>query len=145
MSKKTVKRELARTALKDGDLLVTIKGKVGNCVVVRNAADGANINQDLGLFRLRPGVHPYFVAGWFNSIFGKQLVEQRSTGGINPFLGLGNLRWMPFPILPSKDHLRIGDLIQKTIQSAQDAEDEASRLLETAKERVEDLIMGKMR
>src|SRR5216684_3845213 len=45
-------------------------------------------NQDVGLFRLRNGYHPYFVAAWFNSLIGKQLVEQRSTWGINPFLGL---------------------------------------------------------
>jgi hypothetical protein len=27
----------------------------------------------------------------------------RSTGGINPFLGLGNLRGMPFPALEAKE------------------------------------------
>lgn len=51
----------------------------------------------------------------------------RSTGGINPFLGLGNLRGMPFPVLEAKEHRRIG-------------EREASNLLEQAKRRVEELV-----
>lgn len=99
--------ELARTSLREGDILVTIKGKVGNCAVVRDCPDAANINQDVALIRLANGVHPYFFAAWFNSLMGKQLVEQRSTGGINPFLGLGNLRGLPFPIFNSKEHRRM--------------------------------------
>lgn len=132
--------ELARTALHDGDILVTIKGKVGNCAVVRNCPQAANINQDVALIRLRNGIHPYFFAAWFNSLMGQQLVEQRSTGGINPFLGLGNLRGMRFPVLDQKEHDRIGDLVQETVENAYKAEREAADLLEQAKRRVEELI-----
>ena|SRR6266850_1140465 len=132
--------ELARTALRNGDTLVTIKGKVGNCAVVRQCPEAANINQDVALIRLRDGVHPYFFAAWFNSLMGKQLVEQRSTGGINPFLGLGNLRGMPFPVVAPKDHERIGDLVQETVEKAHAAERQVTNLLGNAKRRVEALI-----
>ncbi len=132
--------ELARAALRNGDILLTIKGKVGNCAVVRDCPEAANINQDVALIRLRNGVHLYFFAAWFNSLMGKHLVEQRSTGGINPFLGLANLRGMPFPILAPKEHTRIGDLIQGTVDKGYAAEREASQLLERAKRRVEELI-----
>jgi hypothetical protein len=132
--------ELARTALREGDILVTIKGKVGNCAVVRNCSRAANINQDVALIRLRNGIHPYFFAAWFNSLMGKQLVEQRSTGGINPFLGLGNLRGMPFPVIDQKEQQRIGNLVQETVERAHSAEREASVLLENVKRRVEELI-----
>ena len=102
--------------------------------------EAANINQDVALIRLRNGVHPYFFAAWFNSQMGKQLVEQRTTGGINPFLGLGNLRGMPFPILDPKEHRKIGNLVQVTVEKAYTAEPQASNLLEKAKRRVEELI-----
>lgn len=132
--------ELARTALRDGDILITIKGKVGNCAVVRDCPPTANINQDVALIRLRDGVHPYFLAAWFNSLMGKQLVEQRSTGGINPFLGLGNFRGMPFPMILPRDHERIGDTVQQVVGKAYEAERESARLLEEAKRQVEELI-----
>lgn len=137
--------ELVRTALRNGDVLVTIKGKVGNCAVVRDCPEAANINQDLALIRLRKEIHPYLFAGWFNSLMGKQLVEQRSTGGINPFLGLGNLRGMPFPILDPEEHRRIGKMIQQTVDKAYAAERGSSVLLEQAKRRVEELIEQKAR
>jgi len=135
--------ELARTGLHDGDILLTIKGKVGNCAVVRNCPEAANINQDVALIRRRVGVHPYFFAAWFNSLIGKQLVEQRITGGINPFLGLGNLRGMPFPIVDLKEHNRIGDLVQATVEKAYAAEREASNLIDQAKRRVDQLVEQK--
>ena len=135
--------ELARTTLRDGDVLVTIKGKVGNCAVVRNCPHAANINQDVALIRLRNGIHPYFFAAWFNSLAGKQLVEQRSTGGNNPFLGLGNLRGMPFPMLDAQEHRKIGDLVQETVENAYEAERKASDLLKQAKRNVEELIEQK--
>jgi type I restriction enzyme S subunit len=132
--------ELASTALRDGDILITIKGKVGNCAIVKNCPEAANINQDVALIRLRNGIHPYFFAAWFNSLMGKQLVEQRSTGGINPFLGLGNLRGMLFPVLAPREHHRIGELVQEAVENAYAAERQASDLLEQAKHRVEELI-----
>lgn len=97
----------------------------------------------MALIRLRDGIHPYFFAAWFNSLAGRQLVEQRTTGGINPFLGLGNLRGMPFPLLDPKEQNRIGNLVQETIEKAHTAEREASELLEKAKRKVEELIEQK--
>jgi len=71
---------------------------------------------------------------------GKQLVEQHGTGGINPFLGLGNLRGMPFPVIAQNDHRRIGDTVQETVEKAHAAEQEASRLLQQAKHHIEEAI-----
>lgn len=132
--------ELGRTALANGDVLVTIKGKVGNCAIVRNCPAKANINQDVALIRLRANVHPYFVAAWFNSIVGKEFVEQWSTGGINPFLGLGNLKRMPFPVVADRDQGRIGASVQEAAEAAQEAEAESDRLLEEATYSVESCI-----
>lgn len=132
--------ELARTAVRDGDLLLTIKGRVGNCAVVRNVPAKTNINQDVALLRLRRGTHPYFLAAWINSPVGRHFVEQRSTGGINPFLGLGNVRQLPFPVIPKADEDRIGELVRKSIEAAQDLRTSAERLVVEATQRVEALI-----
>ncbi len=136
------KGELARTALQDGDVLLTIKGKIGNCAVVTGCPPSANINQDVALIRLRQDVHPYFFAAWFNSAPGRQLVEQYSTGGINPFLGLGNLRKIPFPILDSRTQNSVGELVQNAVLEASSLERTASLILQGAISRVESEIEG---
>jgi hypothetical protein len=71
---------------------------------------------------------------------GKQLVEQRCTGGINPFLGLGNLQTMPFPLLDPREQFRIGDLVQEIVERAYSAEQAAFDFLEQAKHRVAELV-----
>ena len=44
-----------------------------------------------------------------NSGMGQLFSEKYSTGGINPFLGLGNIRRLPFPVMERKQQWRIGE------------------------------------
>ena len=50
----------ARSSLKAGDLLFTIRGTVGRCSFVPLELEGANITQDTARIRLN-GINPYFV------------------------------------------------------------------------------------
>lgn len=94
------------------------------------------------LFRLQPHVHPYYVAGYINSLAGKLLVEQVCTGQINPFLGLGNLKKLPIPMFSHDKMNTIGQAIAVKVQEAYAARQDAAALLEHAKQRVEALILG---
>lgn len=136
------KGELARTALKNGDILLTIKGKVGNCAIVNDLDKPTNINQDVALLSLRPGVDKHYVAAWLNSLLGKEMVNQFSTGGINPFLGLGNIRKLPFPFADVKDCTAIGAKVQEFVEAGQKALAESKRAFREAVALVESMIEG---
>lgn len=128
-------KQLAKTAVKKNDLLITIKGKIGNAAVVENVPSPTNINQDVGLLRLKDGVDPYYIAGYINSILGKMFTKRISTGQINPFLGLGNLRTIPIPIFDNANEL--GALIRAKVMDAERAASKSKYLLNTAKRAVE--------
>ena len=132
--------ELARTHLLRGDILLTIKGRVGNAAVVENINELVNINQDVAILRLMPEVNPYYVAGFINSSMGKLLVEKISTGQINPFLGLGNLRKLSIPIFAAQRMDEIGHAIKYKIDDAYKAQRQSQQLLEIAKIGVERAI-----
>jgi len=132
--------ELARTHLLRGDILLTIKGRVGNAAVVENINELVNINQDVAILRLMPEVNPYYVAGFINSSMGKLLVEKISTGQINPFLGLGNLRKLSIPIFAAQRMDEIGHAIKYKIDDAYKAQRQSQQLLEIAKTGVERAI-----
>ena len=123
---------------------MTIKGKVGNCAVVVECPAEANINQDVGLLNVRPGVNSYFFCAWFNSPIGKQIVEKYSTGGINPFLGLGNVKKLPYPVIDNAAQDRIGQIVHDKVEQARIAEREAHRLMQLAENTVETLIEKKV-
>lgn len=134
--------EVKRTKLRKNDVLITIKGRVGNAAVVEHLPGDVNINQDVALLRLKPGIHPYYVVGFLNSPAGKALMEQIATGQINPFLGLGNLAKVRIPIFDEKRMNAIGENIRQTVDKGYQAKEDAKRLLAEAKSEVERLIEG---
>jgi type I restriction enzyme M protein len=110
--------ELARTALQEGDVLLTIKGKVGNAAMVEALPGQVNINQDVALLRVNDRFPVWFILAFVNSLLGRLQVDQLSTGGINPFLGLANVRRIEIPQLTPK---LMTDIAQKAKQMAHEA------------------------
>ena len=129
--------ELARTQLIAGDLLLTIKGRIGNAAVIDAVPFTANINQDVALLRLLPNMNAYYIAGYINSILGKSFVNQICTGQINPFLGLGNLRTIPVPIFDDATMNRLGNDLEQKVYQAKQTQASSKRLLDVAKRGVE--------
>jgi len=90
---------LKRSILEPDDIIVTIKGKVGDVAVFPNIPQESNMNQDNALIRLKQGYDPFYFAAIFNSKFGLNQVKAFATETVNPFLGLGNLKKLKLPIL----------------------------------------------
>ncbi|MBN1236652.1 MAG: restriction endonuclease subunit S [Methanotrichaceae archaeon] len=138
-------KELKRTQLHEGDILITIKGRIGNAAIVEHLPGPTNINQDVALLRLKPGYNPYYVVAFLNSAAGKALVDQICTGQINPFLGLGNLSQIRIPIFDQGKMDQLGDKIRNIISQAYQTQRNAELLLEEAKRRVEQMILNEVR
>jgi type I restriction enzyme M protein len=132
--------ELSRTRLFNNDILVTIKGKIGNAVIIEELSEEVNINQDVALIRLEKGVNPWYIVGFLNSMIGKTLVDQICTGQINPFLSLGNLKQIPIPIFDNSYMDKLGNQIKLKIHAARKDESKSKQLLEIAKTGVERAI-----
>ncbi|MEI7637685.1 MAG: hypothetical protein WCJ37_10295 [Syntrophus sp. (in: bacteria)] len=129
--------ELLQTSLKEGDVLMTIKGKVGNAALVEDISGPVNINQDVALLRLNDKLPLWYVLAFVNSTFGNMLSKQLSTGGINPFLGLGNVRLLEIPVFDEKVMYEIAGETRNSVHSARHARTQARNLLERAKRAVE--------
>ena len=107
--------ELSRTILHENDLLITIKGKGGNAAVVYNLKEETNVNQDVARIVLKKHINPFYVSAFINSALGKLQVEQISTGQINPFLALGNLKELQIPFFNKEFELEIESIVKKTL------------------------------
>lgn len=130
-------KELARTKLQDGDILLTIKGRVGNAAIVENLIYPTNINQDVALLRLKSDIPPWYVVAFINSKFGKLATEEIRTGQINPFLGLGGVRQLSIPVFSESVMNDIADRVSATIHHARKSAAESTALLEKAQRAVE--------
>ena len=130
--------ELRRTALCTGDVLMTIKGRVGNTALVQHPDPVANINQDVALLRFKKDTPPlWYFLSYMNSAFGKLEVKKWSTGQINPFLGLYNLRKIRVPLFDDAFMEDIGQRTRQSVQTALRLRGQAKQILETAIRAVE--------
>jgi hypothetical protein len=132
--------ELGRTALQNQDVLLTIKGRIGNAALVEAIPGPANINQDVALLRLNDKVPTWYVLAFINSVFGQLLVRQLSTGGINPFLGLSNVRKLQIPEFNAAVMKQIANDTNELVKAARNTMEQAQRCLASAKRAVEILI-----
>jgi type I restriction enzyme, S subunit len=83
---------MKRSRLEYGDLLLSIKGTVGDVAVVDESLVGFNINQDVARIQLGSIEEAHFLALFLESSLGQVLIEQQVYGAINPFFSLENLR-----------------------------------------------------
>lgn len=112
ITKEASSGELKRTILSNNDILITIKGKIGNAAVVYKLKQETNINQDLARVVLKEEVNPFYLASFLNSKFGKLQINRISTNQINPFLGLGNLKEILIPIPNMNEQKKIEEIIK---------------------------------
>ncbi len=131
------KTELKRTQLKNNDILLTIKGRVGNAAIVEGLDGAANINQDVALLRLNQELPHWWIISFINSRFGRLMTEKYQTGQINPFLSLGTIRTLPIPVFEDKLMEDVGKQMQTLVLKARTARQQSKARLERAKRAIE--------
>lgn len=124
-------KELARSRVQEGDVLMNIVGPpLGKVSIVPAKFPGANINQAIARYRVRREISPRFIAAYLLSDWAQRWLGSRSkkTSG-QQNLTLELCQTLPVPLPP--DHLAAG------VVSAIDALFESVRLTEERKSATE--------
>lgn len=129
--------ELARTAVRDGDVLFTIKGRIGNAAIAEEVPGNVNINQDVALLRFNDKLPIWYIVAFLNSPFGKLQSEKMATGAINPFLGLFSIQQFEVPDFDKDTINSIATNTKNSVTAFRQARQHAARLLDAAKRAVE--------
>ncbi len=118
-----------RTRLREGDLLLTTVGTIGNAAVVQPELLPSNIDRHVGLIRIRPDapVDAYFAATFLNSSFGRFQSLREATGNVQLNLFIEKIKTLQIPALPGAKALsekarNAYDLRQKAMALIADAE-----------------------
>lgn len=88
---------LKRSQITKGDLIFSIKGKIGNAVPIYKDYTNYNINQDVARIALKDPDNIFIAATFLNCKYGKLQSKKLATGQINPFISLGNLQCIMIP------------------------------------------------
>ena len=135
--------ELRRSQLEADDVLMTITGRVGTCVVVTPEVLPANINQHIVRLQISKTIAlPEYVSFFFNSKLGFELSNRSVTGGTRIALDYGSVRSLPI-LLPDLEKQR--QIVNEAIRLQSEAyglRAKADAELENAKAEIEVILLG---
>jgi len=98
--KKDFKR-LSKYALKEGDVLISVVGTLGNTVVIDKNVLPAIFSCKSTVFRPK-AVNPFYLIAYLNCRFGRKLLERKVRGAVQTGLNIGDLKSMPI-FLPNSE------------------------------------------
>lgn len=100
----------AGSRVREGDVLLSIKGSIGRVDVVPKGFEG-NISRDLARIRPQAGILPAFVANLLRSGAYQRLFQRYAVGSTRQEISIHLLRRLPFPRLPMSEQRRLSDLL----------------------------------
>ena len=111
-------RSLKKSCLRAGDLAIVRTGYPGTAAVIPPELADANCS-DLVIVRPTPEVNPHFLAAFFNSAFGKQLVLGKIVGAAQKHFNVGAAKdvWLHLP--PMAKQIEIIGLVSTLRQETQ--------------------------
>jgi type I restriction enzyme, S subunit len=109
-----------RSRLRNGDLIISIRGTIGRLAEVPPSLDGANITQDTARLSIAPEHNRGYLRAVLESRFVERQIQSRITGLAVKGINIGELRQIQIPLPPRPKQDEIAEKLS-TISSAQKA------------------------
>jgi restriction endonuclease S subunit len=137
-------KELKRSEVNAGDVVITKTGWLGNAAVIPSEIQVANIRADLAGVKLynTNEILPEFLAAFIDSRIGKELCVQLTSGSTRARIVIENMRKIQIPIITIELQKKIARDIHERKQSVINCRSEAIQVLEHAKAEVESILFG---
>jgi type I restriction enzyme M protein len=121
---------LHKSLVKDGQVLLTIAGTIGNAAVAYKLPPATNSNQAIANITLHKGISPFYISTFLNSYFGKSQTKRLIISNVQPNLLLTQVKQIQIVLL-SDDFQK---QIEKTVKSANAKLEQSKRLYAEAEE-----------
>jgi type I restriction enzyme S subunit len=109
---KEIAQEYKRSTLRQGDLLMSIRGHVGRFAVVPKVLDGANITQDSARLAIPDPDQALYVRAVMESESLQHWMNRRTKGAAVTGINLGDLRLAPIPVPPKTAYRQFASTIR---------------------------------
>jgi type I restriction enzyme, S subunit len=108
-----IARQYSRSAIAEGDILLSIRGHVGRVAVVPASLSDANITQDTARLSINGTCDRRYVFWYLQSPAVQRWMKKHTKGGAVKGINLGDVKELtiPVPLLPTQH--RIADILDK--------------------------------
>ncbi len=113
-----------RSSLKERDLILSTRGTVGLCALVRKEVLPANIDQDVAriVINAKTEIEPEFLLAYLNCEFGQNWLIRNASGMVQQGIPLDKVRSIPIPLLSSDFQKSCKQIIEAAYKSLRDSE-----------------------
>lgn len=109
-----------RSAVRAGDVLMSIRGHVGRIGVVPEELQEANITQDTARISVSSSFEPAYIAGLLNSFAIQEHMRRFTRGAAVQGINLKDVREIPVPVPSRSGQARYAQAVQKIAGLKQD-------------------------
>lgn len=103
-----------RSSLSVDDIILSTRGTVGKCALVKSDVLPANLDQDVARISFTDTrIFPGFALCFLNSKFGQNWMIRNQTGMVQQGLSLDKVRQMPIPHMTHNLQERISEIVEK--------------------------------
>lgn len=89
---------LKKSRIKEGQVLLSMSGSVGNSAIAHDIPQRLNSNQDIVKITLKKNISPYFLAVFLNSKYGRMQVLRLPVGSVQQHIFLWQTKSLLIPI-----------------------------------------------
>ncbi len=137
-----IAQQYGRTELVGGEVLIAIRGSIGETCVVDKDLVGCNISREVAMIPLLPSTSPQFVMYFLKSHKAKEFIGANTKGSAQQGINLGDLRNLPIPSLRLDEQHEIVRRIESAFAKIDRLANEAKRALELVG-RLDEAILAK--
>ena len=141
---KTIDASYARSRVRPGDVLISIKGTIGRIDVVPKNYEG-NISRDLARIRPTDRVRAKYLLHLLRSQMGQKILEQAQVGTTRAELSIGPLKRLYFAFPKPAEQESIACMLDEHEATIRTHEVELAKLRELKSGLMTDLLTGRVR
>jgi len=135
-----IESRYARSRLKGGDLVIAIRGSVGEIAVVPDELTGANLTQDAARISAGPSVHPSWLRLALESPVVTHQIQRRVTGATIKGINIWDLKRVQVPTPPLAKQVRLAKSVEQHLEKHEALRSRVTRHRELLTERRQALI-----
>ena len=104
-----------KTDLREGDVILSSVGTIGNCAVATKEILPANADRHVGIIRTKHDkLDPHYVCAFLNSKYGRFQTLREATGNIQLNLFIDKMKELIILLIPPSEQKKIGQLVRES-------------------------------
>lgn len=112
---------LKKSQVKNGQVLLTMAGTIGNAAVAHNFLKIANANQAIAKIKLLSNFSPYYLTAFLNSKYGLLQTQRQIVSSVQSNIFLGTIKQFKVPIFDNKIMESIGDVYKSFLDELENS------------------------